>query len=150
MVRSAVSAIKARTALGSDHVSPYDLKSMPVEAAEEFADLLNQCEAKVSLPLQTLCHHMCTLPKPAGGERVIALVAMVLRVLGRCRRCRLSEWDAAKAGFWDAAVAGSSALRAAVWRNFLDESAGLLGAVVATAHIDIQKFYDSLDPCKLI
>ena len=75
---------------------------------------------------------------------------MVLRILGKCRKCRLSEWDSARAGFWDAAVAGSSALRAAIWRSFLDESAGLLGATVASALIDIARFYDSLDPCKLI
>ena len=56
----------------------------------------------------------------------------------------------AKAGFRDAAMAGSSALTAAVWRSFLDESAAALSVTCGTAYIDIDKFYDSLDAVKLL
>ena len=93
---------------------------------------------------------MCAIPKPSGGDRVVALIAMVIRVLARCRSWRLGEWDHARAGYWDSAIAGCSALKAAVWRSFMDETAGLAGIACATAMIDIEKFFDSLDECLLI
>ena len=59
--------------------------------------------------------------------------------------CRDKEED-----WFDTAVAGSSALRAAALRAFGVECATLLGAAAAEALVDIAKFYDSLDPVLLM
>ena len=84
-------AATTKTAPGCDNIAPYDLRSMPVEAAEELLELLNQCEDQLCVPLQVLCYFMCAIPKATGGERVIALMAMVMRVLAKCRRWRCTE-----------------------------------------------------------
>ena len=149
-LRHAIKAIRTKTAPGCDNIAPYDLRSMPVEAAEELLELLNQCGDQLCVPLLVFCNLMCAIPKDIGGERVIALMAMAMRVLAKCRRWRCTEWDQTRPSWWDSAIAGSSALRAAVWRSFLDETAGLMQACVATAYIEIEKFYDSLDLVKLL
>ena len=43
-----------------------------------------------------------------------------------------------------------AALRAAVWPAYLDEIAVVAGASVAQALVDVEKFYDSLSPEKLL
>jgi len=62
----------------------------------------------------------------------------------------MREWDVEKAGFWDTAIAGSSALMAALRRRLADEVSVELGQPAATLFWDIQKFYDSVVPHKLI
>ena len=62
----------------------------------------------------------------------------------------LGTWDRARAGFWDTALAGHSALRAAAWRALGDETMAWLGGSTATVWLDVAKFFDSLDPERLI
>ena len=50
-----------------------------------------------------------------------------------------------RAGFWDEAIRGSSALRAAVSRHFMDESCDALGVSHLSILFDVEEFYDSLD-----
>ena len=75
---------------------------------------------------------------------------MTVRILTRARKYLIRRWDQRHAGFWDKAVAGSSALKAALWRRLADETATLLGAHTCSALTDVEKFYDSLDPCRVI
>ena len=49
------------------------------------------------------------------------------------------SWTSGPDQFWDTAVKGSSALRAALLRSMLDETAMLAGAEVATLLLDIEK-----------
>ena len=90
------------------------------------------------------------LPKPTSGERPIALLPILVRVWDRCSRCHMQEWCEQKAGFWDSAVKGSSALRSALMANFMDETSVILGMHNATLYWDMEKFYDSVDLSKLI
>eukprot|EP00959_Pyramimonas_sp_CCMP1952_P180836 3781645-Pyramimonas_sp.AAC.1 len=63
----------------------------------------------------------------------------------------MQEWCAEKAGYWDAAIQGSSALRAALLSMPLDEtSAKLKGSLYGTFYLDLEKFYDSVDLSILI
>ena len=48
------------------------------------------------------------MPKEKGGERPIALTAMLYRVAMKLNKCFISEWDQQAAGFWDTAIAGNS------------------------------------------
>ena len=149
-LRTAAGRIRKRTALGCDQVSPADLRDMPEETWQDLAALLAECEAELLFPVQVLVHLMISLPKPGGGERMIALLALVLRGWSKARRQGLASWDARRAGFWDTAIAGSSALKAALWRALGDETAGWMHLCCGTLHVDIEKFFDTLDPRKLL
>ena len=54
---------------------------------------------------------MVLLGKPSGGQRTIALIAMLARLVTRVGRTRSRAWCKSVAGHWDQAIAGSSALR---------------------------------------
>jgi ribonuclease HI len=142
--------VRASTALGADFISPALLKGMPEAGLCQLARLFGNWTAELTMPLQAMINLMAVIPKPDGGERLVAMMSMVTRVFFRSMRWRIGEWEAARAGFWDDAIAGSSALRAAVMRSYRMEVCGLLGASASMAFIDIEKFYDSLDPVLLI
>eukprot|EP00969_Alexandrium_andersonii_P041118 1802968-Alexandrium_andersonii.AAC.1 len=66
------------------------------------------------LPPQCLANLVAMLAKPSGGERPIALMPMVYRIVAKIDRAEsIGAWEQQRAGFWDHALAGSSALRAA-------------------------------------
>eukprot|EP00974_Lingulodinium_polyedra_P124180 11189614-Lingulodinium_polyedra.AAC.1 len=75
---------------------------------------------------------------------------MITRVWTRCRRGHQRRWTREQAGFWDAAVQGSSALRALLWRKLADEMALAFGAEAMTLLTDLTKFYDMLSPNKML
>ena len=52
------------------------------------------------------------IPKSDGGERPIAVTAMLYRVCMRLSKSSCDRWDRDAAGHWDAAVKNSSCLRA--------------------------------------
>eukprot|EP00973_Karenia_brevis_P066201 9200998-Karenia_brevis.AAC.1 len=61
--------------------------------------------------------------KPQGGTRPIALMPMLYRVWSKVRKPYIQKWERAIAGPCDAAVGGSSALRAALTAMFGNEVA---------------------------
>lgn len=129
---------------------PDDFRALPVEAWNQLVALLGSCERALVFPFQILLQVMSCTPKADGGERVISLVALVARVWSKCRCGSLGALDNARAGFWDSALAGQSALRAAAWRALGDETIAWLGGSVVAAWLDVRKFFDSLDPCELV
>ena len=149
-LRAVSSRVRQGTGLGSDGVQPTDFRTLPAEAWQDLAELLNSSEQELTFPLQVLLQVMGCIPKPDGSDRVIALVALVTRAWSKCRCGALGEWDKTRAGHWDAALSGHSALRAAAWRALGDESMAWIGGSVATVWLDVAKFFDSLDPLKLI
>jgi len=101
-------------------------------------------------PLTFLLNLVVLLVKPTGGHRPIALVMMLYALWGKVRRHDQQEWDSQRAGFWDHAVAGSSALLAALTRRLRDETACTLGRHSLTVLWDVHKFYDSVSPDLLV
>eukprot|EP00973_Karenia_brevis_P013425 1822757-Karenia_brevis.AAC.1 len=61
--------------------------------------------------------------KPQGRTRPIALMLMLYRIWSKTRKPYIARWERANAGPWDAAVEGSSALRAALMSMFGNEVA---------------------------
>eukprot|EP00973_Karenia_brevis_P080386 11152854-Karenia_brevis.AAC.1 len=61
--------------------------------------------------------------RPQGGTRPIALMPMLYRIWTKIRKPYIQKWERANAGPWDAAVEGSSALRAALVSMFGNELA---------------------------
>ena len=62
-----------------------------------------------------------------GGSRPIALMPMLYRLYTKIRRPYIIQWELAHQGPWDAAVKGSSALRAGLLSLLRDEMAIRLG-----------------------
>ena len=83
--------------------------------------------------------------KPAGGTCPIALMAMIYRLWTKIRRPEIDSWESAWAGPWDAAVKGSSALRAAILNLLQDEIAVYRERHTLTTLWDEEKFYDNID-----
>ena len=92
---------------------------------------------------------ICLLPKPNGGDRPICLATLLYVIWSGIRSPGVKTWDAERAGHWDDAVRGSSALRAALKRRILDECAVLHGKCTAGIYWDVEKFYDNIDIVKL-
>ena len=141
---------RTRSACGIEFTVGQELRSLPAEAWHDMAIECNRWEDTLALPIQTIISLMAVLPKPQGGERLIALMHRLLRAFFKARRWFISSWEQSRADWWDNALKGSSALRAAVLRSFGSEAAVLAGASVVAAFVDIAKFYDSLDPVILV
>ena len=99
--------------------------------------------------MQTLLSLIVLMGKPAGGTRPIALMPMLYRIWTKIRQPYIVEWEQQHQGPWDAAIKGSSALRAAVIGALYDEVASLNHENVATILWDMEKFYDNIDLVKL-
>ena len=83
--------------------------------------------------------------KPVGGSRPIALMPMRYRLHTKIRRPQIIQWELAHQGLWDAAVKGSSALRAGLLSMLRDEMAVRLGLDTLVTIWDMEKFYDNID-----
>ena len=142
--------IKANTALGIDHWEGGFLRAMPEEFADRLATLLNRVEGVCAWPWSVLMSIITLMGKPNGGVRPIALLPMLYRQWTKARKPAIDLWDMEHQGVWDAAVRGSSALRAAVLTLFGDEVATYSGEQVARMLWDLDKFYDSINISLLI
>ena len=126
------------------------LKLMNQEFAQWLAEIMNMIEANLKWPAQVLINIVTLMGKPMGGIRPIALMPMVYRLWTKCRKSDIQAWDSKHRGHWDAAVAGSSALRAAVLTIFRDELESYDEQTILRILWDMEKFYDTIDIVKLI
>ena len=88
--------------------------------------------------------------KPTGGPRPNALMPVVYRTWTKIRRTQIDAWEVARAGPWDAAIEGSSALRARILSVLGDEIAVRTGNDTWSTLLDMGKFYDNIDIPQLI
>ena len=70
---------------------------------------------------------------------------MLYRLYSKIRRPQIIQWELAHQGPWDAAVKGSSALRAGLTSLLRDEMAVRLGKDTLVTLWDMEKFYDNID-----
>ena len=127
------------------------LKAMSLEAKEGLAAILNMVEGCRAWPTHTMSNTIVLMGKPQGGCRPIALMPMLYRLWTKVRKPQIQQWDKTTCrGPWDAAIQGSSALRAAILTMFQDELHLLNGGEVASILWDMEKFYDSLDIGRLV
>eukprot|EP00959_Pyramimonas_sp_CCMP1952_P070771 1477732-Pyramimonas_sp.AAC.1 len=56
---------------------------------------------------------MAAIPKEAGGCRVLGLLPLPFKLWSRARAAPSTAWSGKQCAFWDTAIAGNSALRAA-------------------------------------
>ena len=124
-VLSLLSGLRTRTGRGTDNLGPADLRNAPHQAVTGLLHLFQSCEDAIAWPWQFLTMLEALLAKPAGGERAVALLPWPVRLWSHLRKPLGADWCDQKAGFWDEAVKGSSALLVALRRLFWDESAEL-------------------------
>ena len=118
---------------------------MPARALEDFLKPFNKIVQYATLPAQDLLAVLAFLGKTSGGERPIALLGLVYRVLLALLRPSITAYDAAKAGFWDSVLKGRSALRYALLRGLRCELASHQGLEAVQVLLDSFHFYDSID-----
>eukprot|EP00973_Karenia_brevis_P091927 12409883-Karenia_brevis.AAC.1 len=87
---------------------------------------------------------LALLGKKSGGSRTVAIMASFYRLLMRVLQHEIVVWDEKKAGFWDTALRGSSALRAQLARALEVELANEEGLWVLHLLWDMRKFFDSV------
>jgi hypothetical protein len=90
------------------------------------------------------------MPKDKGGERPIALTAMLYRVAMKLSKPGITQWDEEAAGFWDTAIKGSSCLRAALARALGMEATQARGFATVGLLWDMASFFDSIRIHRLV
>jgi len=134
---------------GLVQLSPEDIIRLPTVGKQTLVDLLNSCEANAAWPWQFLAVAVSLIPKKIG-DRGLGIIPWIQRLWIRIRSCGLSVWVEETADPWDDAVAGGSALRQALRRSFLDESAHELGRTTASSLWDVKEFFDHIDMLKVL
>ena len=79
--------ISDKTALGIDMISPADLKALPREAEMCLVEVMREVENSCAWPMQTPHVLITLLGKPDRGDRPIALLNMLYRVLDQGQKC---------------------------------------------------------------
>ena len=141
--------MRGKRGRGTDSWYPLHFAALPDAALAALADIYNECENLMVLPIQALVNFIGPIPKPAGGDRLIAPTTLIYALWTRIRQPYIREWETEMAGFWDVALRGSSALRAVLLRRAADESAAFLDLHTCAIYWDMAKFYDSLSVPKL-
>ena len=126
-----------------------ELRMLPPEAIKELTIILNLIETNCAWPAQILQVLVVLIPKPKGGDRPISLVSLIFKLWEVLNACTITKWEDEKIVFWDDAVRGSSALRAAALRRLRAEAASLMGEEFTYILWDAEKFYDNVDLLQL-
>ena len=144
-ILAGLSRLAPSRAVGSDATElPVIQKASPL-ALKEYAGIVREAQRVLAWPVQTRWSKMRSLPKPAGGDRAIALTSSFYAVYGAAKKPELELWRTSRAGFWDTALKGCSSLRAAVSRIVTAEVAAHRGELAIAAFGDFRAFYDSVE-----
>ncbi|CAK0823068.1 unnamed protein product, partial [Prorocentrum cordatum] len=152
IIGSIIQHLKSNAGHGADWWRAPELKAMGAQGLEDFVQCLTRCEQRAAWPWQFyLVLELLLGKKPGiGGERPIGLMPMPYRIWSAARRPIVATWSKAAAGFWDTAVAGSSALRVAMHRLMRAEAATEMGFHAAGVFYDAANFYDNIGLDQLI
>ena len=149
-LEAALAKTRNSCGLGSDWLEPALLKKAPKAAKQDLVNQMTGWEATGAVPAQLVCNIVKLLVKPDAGDRPITLMPMPVRLLFKMRSKETSAWGTAQQRHWDAAVRGSSALRAALAQKLMDELAPLEGFFRACVLWDLEKFYDNISLDNLV
>ena len=149
-VKRCIKVLKSATAVGIDQWSPAQWKALSPEAIDGITYLFQYIEEYGVWPGHIFYNIVVLMGKPTGGSRPIALMPMLYRLYTKIRRPQILQWELAHQGPWDAAVKGSSALRAGLLSMLRDEMAVRLGLDTLVTLCDMEKFYDNIDISYLI
>ena len=139
-------------AKGTDLATTRDLPRGGEEATKELATILRRVEETLRWPAQELCNAIAMQPKPdSTDDRPITLTgAGLYRTWSKLRKPYATEYDTTRAGWWDAAIRGSSCLRVALLRELKMDIAKSCGLHDAAYFFDLAKFFDSISLARLM
>ena len=150
MLDEAISSYGVDKARGLDGWSTALLRQIDQQGREDLCQLLRACETTQMWPSSWMAAEARFLDKPDGSERPIMLLNLFYRLWVKARGGDVSAWEREYGSEHDTAIAGSSALRAAMCRAMQVESAVALGQDVVLTFFDMAKFYDSISLLVLI
>ena len=143
-LRAQAQLYKTEAGMGADRWRAQDLANLPQQAFSALGGFLETCERELAWPPQWLAIFTSLLPESEVDERPIAVAPLLYRLWCRAREHEADDWCSARAGFWDTAVRGSSALRAGIQRMLMNETNQWLQYRFAMVCWDLEKFYDSI------
>ncbi len=143
-VKTILRRFRSRIGLGGDRLNPRWLLQLPDEGLCELAGVLRTVEERLRWPQSMMEVITQLLPKSETADRPITLTQGLYRIWSVARRDQVSRWSSRKARHWDRAVAGSSALRAAILRQTRLEVASCQDFAWDQVLWDIEKFYDHI------
>ncbi len=150
VIRAACSTFRKGTSIGCDDLAFTVIAQLPDEALVVLGAIIREVVAHAAVPPSALVNVLSLLGKKGGGSRTIATMPSLYRLILRIGGDDVADWDQEKAGHFDTAVAGSSALRAHILRALEVELASM--EELAAAHFlwDMEKFYDVIRIVKLL
>ena len=147
LLQVGIQRMRGSAAKGVEQLGKRDLQWLPPSGLQQLTDLYQHVEEQMAWPWQLLMVLVTLTRKASGDDRAIGVVSTLARLWSSCRGQERAAWTREKAGWWDAAVAGSSALREALLRCYMDETVSLSsikGWIQASVLWDIEGFYDAL------
>ena len=148
-LRRVLAAWPAKAGLGIDLWVLQLWATLPNAALRVLLLIIQKVE-EGCMPMQMLIVLIGLLPKPKGGERPVALTSMLYRLIIKLRRPIIGDWEEHHHGHWDAAIKGSSCLRAALARALRMEADVAMGMVAIGGLWDIAAFFDSIRDDELV
>jgi hypothetical protein len=151
-VMAAIKRADPRAAKGADNWRPKEWDQLPPEGCQMITDIVNQSIHELDLLKQAKLQIVVLLGKDGDPQgRPITLTAGIYRLIGMVQKPGLGSWEDehCRTAWWDSAVKKSSALRAAVLRETMNEIALAKSETVVEILFDMAKFYDTLSPEKV-
>jgi len=141
---------KKAAARGADTWAVKEMQALPKEGIGKYAHTIRNMFKSCAWAIQLLLNYFALLGKASGGFRGIGLTPLPYRFAGKAESKIVSEWELQRAGFWDTAIKGCGALRAALSRAFQDEQDVIKGRESGTILWDIAQFFDTIDVSLLL
>ena len=149
-LRAQARLYKTEAGMGADRWRAQDLANLPQQAFSALGGFLETCERELAWPPQWLAMFTSLLPKSEVDERPFAVAPLLYILWCRARGHEADDLCSARAGFWDTAVRGSSALRAGIQRMLMNETNQWLQFRSAMVCWDLENFYNSICLHRLI
>ena len=99
--------------------APPEVLQLPLDAQVGLLSLLALVEQRLALPSLDLLNLVSLFSKPNGGDRPIASMGFIYRILMACRRGHSSAWTSRVAKWWDTAAAMRDPLRTTIYLSLI-------------------------------
>ena len=132
---------------GLDGLTYAAIRSLPSQAYDSLAAVLNQAETLVQAPLHWTQNEVCMIPKKEHIERPITLTSVTYRIWCFTRRREVQRWmEATKLDTpWDRATPGNTCLQVAIHRLLKGEVSRHSKSHMICVLLDLETFYDRVD-----
>ncbi len=149
-VRRRATRFKRSTGIGGDCTEFTFVASASDAAIADLAGIMKHSVREVAFPLQTLTVLENLIAKKCGGSRATALCTSFYRLLMGAASGSLRSWDLRIALSDDTAVAGVGPQVQSMLRPLLAEAAATVGRQTVVLLWDVEHFFDSIRPSKMI